>query len=179
MVQPVSSKPALSSVAALLRGDDPEAAWAEDIGALRTFAEACDGERPWELVEAAIDGGDLDALEGWLRAARSCEAPGLEDEAGPWLEQAHAEARLGLLAVKLLRATARGGTGRAAQPAGMGLAGTVAIGPPREVSVMGPRCSFRPGDRPGRRRRVELPTRRRSRSTATLTDRLVRHALGR
>ena len=109
----------------IVQGRDPEAAWASDIGALRTFAEACDGVRPWLLVEAAVDSGDLDGLEAWLRLARSCEALGLEGEAGPWLEQVHAEARLGLLAVKLLRARAVAGQGRPGEVLG---ALTVACG---------------------------------------------------
>ncbi len=149
MVQPMASKPALSSIAALVRGDDPDAAWSADIGPLRTFAEACDGVRPWELVDAALgrDAGPndaLDALEAWLRRARACEAPGLEGEADAWVEQAHAEARLGLTAVKLIRARAADEAPSRLTELSMALAATwpsVRRGP---VSVMGPRCSFRP-----------------------------------
>ncbi len=178
MVQPMSSKPALSSIAALARGDDPDGAWTTDIGALQTFAEACDGVRPWELVEAAMDGGDLDALEEWLRAARSCEAPGLEAEAEAWLAQVHAEARLGLLAVKLLRATAEGAPPARLTQLSMGLAGSWPSVRRDTVSVMGPRCSFRPvigQDDDGEwSYRPEALTLDRN-----ATDRLVRHALGR
>jgi hyaluronoglucosaminidase len=105
MVQPMASKPALASIAALVRGDDPDAAWADVVAGLRTFAEACDGAHPWDLVGAALaevgsgPGGEaLDALEAWLRRRAACEAPGLEGEAEPWLDQVHAEAEVGLLA---------------------------------------------------------------------------------
>jgi len=59
-------------------------------------------------VGSGPGGEALDALEAWLRDARRCEAPGLEGEAEPWLDQAHAESRLGLLAVKLIRARSAG-----------------------------------------------------------------------
>ncbi|MGZ4709197.1 MAG: beta-N-acetylglucosaminidase domain-containing protein [Acidimicrobiales bacterium] len=151
MLQPMASKPALSSIAALVRGDDPEAAWAADIGPLRTFAEACDGVRPWELVDAALgDGGPtgrddaLDALEGWLRDARTCEAPGLEGEVDAWLDQARAEGRLGLTAVKLIRAKVAGEAPSRLTELSMALAATWPSVRRDRVSVMGPRCSFRP-----------------------------------
>ena len=178
MLQPMASKPALSSIAAVACGADPEAAWAADIGALQTFAEACDGVRPWELVDAAIGTGDLDELEGWLRAARSCEAPGLDAEAGPWLEQVHAEARLGLTAVKLLRATAEAASPQRLTQLSMGLAATWPAVRRDTVSVMGPRCSFRPviaqdDDGEWSYRPAALTLDRNA------TDRLIRHALGR
>ncbi len=147
MVQPMASKPALASVAALVRGLDPEAAWAADVGPLRTFAEACDGVHPWALVDAALGSGEagaLDALEEWLRLARTCEAPGLEPEADAWLDQVHAEARLGLTAVKLLRATADSAEPRRLTELSMALAATWPSVRRDTVSVMGPRCSFRP-----------------------------------
>src|SRR5690606_6012237 len=87
MVQPMASRLPLASVAAWLRGDDPEAAWGAEADALgwRTFAEACDGDRPARLVArviAAWDGADragtLDDLDGWLRDAARCVAPGLD-----------------------------------------------------------------------------------------------------
>jgi hypothetical protein len=149
MVQPMASKPALSSIAALVRGDDPDAAWSADIGPLRTLAEACDGVHPWELVDAAL-GGDagpadaLDSLEAWLRRARSCEAPGLEGEADAWVEQAHAEAGLGLTAVKLIRARAADEPPSRLTELSMALAATWPSVRQGRVSVMGPRCSFRP-----------------------------------
>ena len=166
MVQPMASKPALASIAALVRGDDPEAAWAADIGELRTFAEACDGERPWALVDAALDAGEpidgdaLDALEAWLRG-------------GPVVRGARARGR----GRRLARAGARRGPARAHRgqaAAGrppddgaaaritelsMALAATWPSVRRRPVSVMGPAVQLPAGDRPGRRRRVELPAR--------------------
>lgn len=184
MLQPMASKPALASIAALTRGLDPEVAWAADIGPLRTFAEACDGIRPWSLVEAALTSGSsdelggLDELEEWLRLARSCEAPGLEAEAGPWLDQVHAEARLGLLAVKLLRARAESAVPRRLTELSMGLAASWPSVRRDTVSAMGPRCSFRPviaqdddGEWSYRPEALMLDR--------NATDRLVRAALGR
>ena len=158
MTQPRSSLPALASIAGYLRGDDPVAAWEADLGDLRTFAEACDGERPAQLVESALDavGGldlpsDLDALDEldeWLRAARSCGAPGLEGEAEAWVEQAHAEAAVGVVAVKLLRAASDPDGPLAERRRIAERALTLAyLWPPLRrstVTVMGPRCSFRP-----------------------------------
>ena len=46
MVQPRCSRLPLASIAAWLRGDDPLTAWVEEAGALRVFAEACDGQVP-------------------------------------------------------------------------------------------------------------------------------------
>jgi hypothetical protein len=166
MVQPRASMLALASVAALLRGDDPEAAWALEADALgwRTFAEACDGTVPFELVDAlAAELGGMGwseparALATWLGRARECTAPGLEDEAAPWLEQVHREARVGLEAVRLIEASrplvhvnARG-DGRAVPPAdeeavmrAFGLAGRWQRAARAEVSVFGPRRHFRP-----------------------------------
>ena len=100
MVQAMASKPALASIAGFLRGEDPEAAWRDDLGALTTFAEACDGAVPRALVARAVAPGATDAafdeLEAWLLAARECSAPGLGTEVTPWLDQVHREARLGL-----------------------------------------------------------------------------------
>ncbi len=86
MVQPHASKLPLASLAAFLAGHDPVGAWLEAAGSLRTFAEACDGERPNELVTAALAPGAppsaLDELEAWLRRRSAMQAPGLEDEVG-------------------------------------------------------------------------------------------------
>lgn len=117
MVQPRSSKLPLASVAAFLRGEDPEAVWNETASALghRVFAEACDGARPRELVGALVgaSAGEraaaLDELGSWLEEAAACEAPGLEDEVGPWIEQVHAEAGAGLTAVRILQRLGHGG----------------------------------------------------------------------
>ena len=146
MVQPLASKLPLASIAGYLRGDDPEAAWVADAGPLRAFAEACDGFEPRRLVDAALspDAGDddLDALESWLRVARSCTAPGLADEADAWVAQTQAEAVAGVVAVKLLRDLA--GPRLKVDQRAMALG---YLWPPLRraaVSVMGPRCSQRP-----------------------------------
>jgi hypothetical protein len=114
MVQPRASKLPLASIAAYLRGEDPSAAWVEDAesSGWRTFAEACDGVHPRVLVDAVIGAGDdpasdrwldaLDELRAWLDAAARCEAPGLEGEVERWLDQVHAEANVGLAAVRVI-----------------------------------------------------------------------------
>jgi hypothetical protein len=111
MVQPLASKLPLASVAAFLRGDDPEAAWRDeaDAAGLRTFAEACDGVAIRRLVAALRaaegDAARMDGLQrvrDWLKAAEGCEAPGLEGEVASWLEQIHQEASAGLTAVRVL-----------------------------------------------------------------------------
>ena len=111
MVQARSSKLPLASIAGWLRGADPEAAWLADAGEWRVFAEACDGKVPRDLVETLVETGDgpdwqapATALAEWLKRAATCEAPGLEGEAGPWLEQVHAEARVALEMLRLLQA---------------------------------------------------------------------------
>jgi hyaluronoglucosaminidase len=166
MVQSRASKLPLSSIAALLRGDDPKTAWTDDATGLgwRTFAEACDGAVPFELALAlaeAIDGPDWSAaaepLARWLERARDCEAPGLEDEAGPWLEQARREARVGLEALRLVEASrplvrvGADGSGRAVGPAdeeavmrAFGLVARWQRATRSEASVFGPRRHFRP-----------------------------------
>lgn len=120
--------------------------WVDAIGDLRTFAEACDGEVPRQLVaEALADGArdeSLDRLEQWLRDARSCEAPGLDGEADAWLDQVHAEATAGVVAVKLLRDLAGARTKLDERALALSF-----LWPPLRrsaVTVMGARCSVRP-----------------------------------
>ncbi|MEZ5142773.1 MAG: beta-N-acetylglucosaminidase domain-containing protein [Acidimicrobiales bacterium] len=112
MVQPRASLLPLASVAAWVRGDDPEAAWRReaDRRGWRAFAEACDGEVPRRLVADVVGTWDvpgrddaLARLEGWLDEAVGAEAPGLEEEAEAWREQVRAEAGLARSAVALLR----------------------------------------------------------------------------
>jgi hypothetical protein len=113
LVQPRASKLPLASIAAWLGGDDPLDAWAAEAESLgvRVFAEACDGSVPQALVQHAIDWIDdddgweraVEPLRDWLKAAVECEAPGIEDEVAPWLEQVHTEARLGLDGLKLVK----------------------------------------------------------------------------
>jgi hypothetical protein len=171
MVQPKASMLPLASVAGWLRGEDPIEAWISEAGALRVFAEACDGSVPIALaadVAAEADGPQwADAarpLAEWLAAAASCEAPGLEDEATEWVRQVHREARLGLSALRLIQAgrpvvvVDQDGVGQVIPPsADAVLAESLVIGGRwptvrrSEHTVMGPRCSFRPmlRQRPG------------------------------
>jgi len=157
MVQPSASKLPLASIAGFVRGEDPDAVWREEAGALRTFAEACDGEHPRRLVAAVRAAGPpaagttappaLRELEAWLDGAAACTAPGLEGEVEAWLDQVHAEAQVGLCATRLLQALhgrddARGR--RDAFEQAMMLAFLWPAVRRSEVTVMGPRCSFRP-----------------------------------
>ena len=166
MVQPRASLLPLASVAAFLRGEDPVTAWAQEADQLgwRDFAEACDGVEPNRLVAeavAALDGPhwtkEAAALAAWLEGAAQVHAPGLEVEAGPWLEQLGVEVALARRALRLLTATrpalrvdADGGGRAAAVDADSVLAAAYAVGaawPPvrrGSASVLGPRCSMRP-----------------------------------
>ena len=166
MIQPRASKLPLASVAAFLRWDDPVSAWEHDADALgwRVLAEGCDGVHPNDLVtglEAAVGtpqwGPSLDLLETWLDAAGSVTAPGLDDEAGPWIDQLRDEASLGRTATRLIQsahpvvALDAEGRGRVAPPDTVAVAPTalalaVGWGPLRRstVCVLGPRLSVRP-----------------------------------
>jgi hyaluronoglucosaminidase len=134
MTQPVASRLPLASAAAWLRGDDAESAWAEEADRLqwRVFAEACDGELPGQLARR----GQWDELRAWLEAARTCDAPGIDDDAQPWLDQVHREADVGLAALRLLD---RGAVDDLIDV----MFRWPALSRSR-VSVMGPRRSFRP-----------------------------------
>ena len=101
LVQPHAGLLPMASIAAWLRGDDPTTAWEDEADRLgwRIFAEACDGERPQQLVRALVDedGGLAWAeaaaeLATWLRAAARCTAPGIDDEVPTWIERVHVEA---------------------------------------------------------------------------------------
>jgi hyaluronoglucosaminidase len=145
MVQPRSSVLPLRSIAAFVRGDDPQLAWEAAAGDLRPLAEACDGEVPRRLVAALVAGTDPEPLRRWLVSVAECTVGELGDEAEPWAEQARAEAKLGLSALKLLAAVE---AGEQADPAtsmrAMGIGARWPAVRRAEVSVMGPRCSFRP-----------------------------------
>lgn len=171
MVQPRCSKLPLASVAAWLRGEDPVDAWAREAGEARVFAEACDGSVPRALVAALSEEGDGPGWPGpatrlarWLEEAAHCDAPGLEDEARPWLDQTRAEAGVALLGLRLYQATRpvvtidADGHGRAAavDPDRIVALAFRLAAAWREVrrgpaSVMGARWSFRPAldHRPG------------------------------
>ena len=164
MVQPHASMLPLASIAGWLRGEDPLSAWAAEAGPLRIFAEACDGAVPQALAQGLADAvGTPDwpvavtEVATWLNAAATCEAPGLGTEAAEWLAQVHREARLGLSALRLIQAgrpyvtVDPGGQGQVTAPdpdlAVMEAFGIAAHWPKirrSPVTVMGPRCSFRP-----------------------------------
>ena len=163
MVQPRASMLPLASTAAWLRGEDPAAAWKAEADALgwRVFAEACDGRSPRHLVDALdMEGGGpgwvLPArrLHRWLSAAAGCSGP---EETAEWVEQVHAEARLGLTALRLYAATkpaltvSRDGAGRAAPASDEDvLLGTMKVMDRwpavrrSPISVLGVRLGFRP-----------------------------------
>jgi hyaluronoglucosaminidase len=152
MVQPTASKLPLASAAALLRGDDPVAVWAAEADALgiRSFAEACDGARPRALVDRVRTAPSaervhaLDIVDRWLDDLRAFtpDRP-LADEVEPWRAQAERERGLWRAAVRLLRALDRGERD-VATTEGLGLLYRWPGARRGEVSVMGPRCSFRP-----------------------------------
>jgi hyaluronoglucosaminidase len=166
MVQPRASTLPLASIAAWLKGNDPSAAWAEAADALgwRVLAEACDGGVPRALVGVLAAtvaepswAGAAGALDRWLASAVEATAPGLEDEAEPWLEQVREEARVGRAALELVAATRPAlrvgpdGSGRAVAPtdvgtllAAFGVMGRWPALRRSAVSVMGVRCGFRP-----------------------------------
>ena len=128
----------LASVAAFLRGDDPEAAWratAADLGWL-AFAMACDTDEPRQAVAAAA-AGDLGPARALFTDAAACAAPGLEDEAEPWITQVHRDARLALQAIEVLE-------GDQSVEQVLGLGARWQASRRATVTVFGPRCSVRP-----------------------------------
>jgi hyaluronoglucosaminidase len=146
MVQPRASKLPLASIAAYLRGDDPQRIWETQADALglRAFAEACDGERPRELVAALVhEDASTDALDAWLDALEGSNLDALGGEAAPWHEQASKEAQLCRTALKLLRALERDDVERATAH-GLGLGYLWPRVRRADETVFGARCSFRP-----------------------------------
>lgn len=164
MVQPRCSKLPLASVAAYLRGEEPDAGWISAAGDRQTFAEACDGTLPVALAErfvADMDGPDwfeaARPLHAWLTRAKACHAAGMEGEAEKWLSQVHREARLGLSALRLVHAVRctvsvdDAGVGRVIRPSaddaaaeafGLSLQWPAVRRSPH--TVLGQRCGFRP-----------------------------------
>ena len=124
----------LASVAALLRGEDPRAAWratAADLGWL-AFANACDGEEAQTVVAA----GDAASIRALFGDAAVCAAPGLEEEAAAWLTQVHRDARLALAALDVL-------DGERAVDTVLGMAVRWQASRRSATTVFGPRCSVR------------------------------------
>ncbi len=138
MVQPLANRLPLASIAAFLRGDDPDAVWhqtAADLGWL-AFASACDTEAPHAAVRAAA-AGDLRPARRLFIDAAACGAPGLESEVEPWLTQVQRDARLALLALDVL-------DGERSVDVVLGMAARWQASRRAKVTVFGPRCSVRP-----------------------------------
>jgi hypothetical protein len=128
----------LASIAAFLVGGDPEAAWratAADLGWL-AFACACDTDEA-RVAVAAVAAGDPSAARALFTEAAVCAAPGLEEEAGPWLTQIHRDARLALQALDVLE-------GERSIEVVLGMASRWRASRRAAVTVFGPRCSIRP-----------------------------------
>jgi hypothetical protein len=143
MVQPRSSILPLRSIAAFVRGDDPDDAWRAVAGDLLPLAEACGTPKAMALVQQ-VD-RDPERLRSWLVSVAECTSGPLGDEAEPWAEQARTEAKLGLSALNLLAAVE---AGQVSDPAtsmrAMSIGARWGAVRRAEVTVMGPRCSFRP-----------------------------------
>lgn len=138
MVQPRASLLPLSSVAALLRGADPEADWertAADLGWL-AFARSVDTRAAHEVVAAAL-AGDAAPARAYFAEAAACAAPGLEEEARDWLDQVHRDAGLALTALSVL-------DGEVGLEALVGLTVMWRSARRAKVTVFGPRLSIRP-----------------------------------
>lgn len=138
MVQPMANRLPLASIAAFVRGEDPADAWratAADLGWL-AFATACDTAAAGDAVAAAAE-GDLGPARRLFTEAAACAAPGLEDEAGPWLTQVHRDARLALQALDVL-------DGERAIDVVLAMAARWQASRRASVTVFGPRCSIRP-----------------------------------
>lgn len=138
MVQPLASRLPLASTAAWLRGDDPETAWAATAGDLgwATFARCCDTREAHAAVATALQ-GDPGPARALFEAAAVCTAPGLEEEAEPWLTQVHRDARLALDALDVL-------DGQRGVMEVLGMATRWQASRQAKISVFGPRCSVRP-----------------------------------
>jgi hypothetical protein len=124
----------LASIAALLRDEDPVAVWeatAADLGWL-AFAHACDGEQ----ARAVVASGDRGAMRALFGDAAVCAAPGLEEEAEPWLTQVHRDARLALTALDVLE-------GERGVDTVLGLGVRWQASRRSATTVFGPRCSVR------------------------------------
>jgi hypothetical protein len=138
MEQARSSRLPLASIAAFLRGDDPDQAWhdtAGDLGWL-AFACACDTPQARDAVDA-VAAGDPGPARRLFTDAASCAAPGIEDEAGPWLTQVHRDARLALQVLDVL-------AGERSVDLVLGMAARWQASRRATVTVFGPRCSIRP-----------------------------------
>jgi hypothetical protein len=135
MEQARASRLPLASIAALLRGEDPQAAWREtaaDLGWL-AFASACDGEE----ANAVVRADDRAAARLLFGDAAVCDAPGLEDEAGPWIQQVQRDARLAIAALDVL-------DGERGVDKVLGMAARWQASRRSTITVFGPRCSIRP-----------------------------------
>lgn len=158
MLQAIASKLPLASTAAWLQGADPLDAWAraaEKLGA-RSLAEACDGAVPGALVASALEwlddedaGAHLAPLRQWLEAAAVCGAGQLGEAVEPWVEQVHAEAKVGLAALRAIDLVRSGAHDKVVGAAFTAMMGAGALRAARHT-VLGPRWSCQPalGQRP-------------------------------
>jgi hypothetical protein len=137
MVQARASKLPLASIAAWIRGDDAEAVWRATAAELgwSSLAEACDTDVASVAVAHAIAGNTEPARVLFTEAA-SCTAPGLEDEADPWLTQVRRDARLALQALDVL-------DGDHGVEHALAMASRWRRSRTSTVTVFGPRCSVR------------------------------------
>jgi hypothetical protein len=168
MPQATASLLTLASCAAWFAGQDPARAWEEEVDrrGLRELVEGVTGRVP----------DDPTLLRDRLGAIAAATAPGLEDEVGPWLEAAQAEARLGLAALDVLDLCEAGDPDAWALTVGvLRLAswGEVRRAP---VSVFGGRLAIRPvvDQDPSGRFRVRPGV---VEERSTVVDELVRAAL--
>jgi hyaluronoglucosaminidase len=128
----------LASVAAFVTGGDPAEAWRATAGSLGwlAFACACDTDEARAAV-AAVAAGDPSSARALFTDAAACAAPGLDEEAGPWLTQVHRDARLALQALDVLE-------GERSVEVVLGMAARWQASRRATVTVFGPRCSIRP-----------------------------------
>ncbi|MGQ0617231.1 MAG: beta-N-acetylglucosaminidase domain-containing protein [Acidimicrobiia bacterium] len=157
-VQAGAARPALAAACGWLRGEDAERAWGREVDTLgvRALAEACDGAVPAALVARAAT--DMDGpgwastaaeLRRWLVQVAGCDGAGLGPGVAPWVDQARAEAAVGLGALGLVE------LGLAGQWSA-GIEAALALGTKWQqvrraaAVVMGERCSLVPalGPRP-------------------------------
>jgi beta-N-acetylglucosaminidase len=99
------SLPALLGAGAYVTTGTSEAKWEDldDPVNIALLAQACDGRELYRLAESAIETGESDDLWWWLESIEELDVAGpLGEQAEPWIEQAHAEAEVALLALDLL-----------------------------------------------------------------------------
>ncbi len=104
-VQPWLSLPALLAAGGWATTGVTEAKWDDLDDPVNTalLAQACDGRELHRLAETAIETGEADDLWWWLERIEEMDVAGPVGEQGePWIQQAHLEAEVSLLALDLL-----------------------------------------------------------------------------